>query len=163
MRQAGRFSNRGLPPDSEGVGLAWGYTPYKVKGRKAPPGAPTPGLPKFLMGFLCLCACVFIFAVVSEVLGTPRQEHENLMIRLDSGGENEEKLLVDPSSEWKSKDGAIERKYRILWKKPAKRESTVSLWDEPDSSGKKRQPDSTSDGKSSWDQAPEKKERPEGW
>jgi hypothetical protein len=111
---------------------------------------------------LCVCACVFIFAVVSEILGTPERHQERLMIRLDNGGEMEEKLLVDPDSEWEKKDGAIDRKYRILWKEPEKCDESVSLWDKPEQAQGKS-PGSGSAATSSWDQVPEQDERPEGW
>jgi hypothetical protein len=86
-----------------------------------------------------------------------------MMMRLDNGEESQNVLLVDPKAEWKQGDGEIDRKYRILWKKPEKRESTVSLWDDPERRGQEPPPGGGKNAPSSWDQVPEKEERPEGW
>jgi hypothetical protein len=144
------------------LALAWGYTPYQVKGRRAPAGAPGPGLPKFLLAALCVCACVFIFAVVSEVLGTPGKPREKLLIRLDDGPDAKEELLVDPNSSWEQGEGKAERKFRILWKKPEKRDTPVSLWNEPEPAGNE-QAGGASKAAESWDQVPGQEERPRGW
>ncbi len=142
--------------------MAWGYTPYKVKGRRAPPGAPGPGLPKFLLVVLCVCACVFIFAIVSEILGTPERSREKLMIRLDNGADTKKELLVNPESDWEQGEGKIDRKFRVLWKKPVKHEKQVSLWEETEPY-KREDAGKTTGGSQSWDQAPEEKKEPGGW
>ena len=85
------------------------------------------------------------------------------MMRLDNGEESQNVLLVDPKAEWKQGDGEIDRKYRILWKKPEKRESSVSLWDDPERCAQEHPPEGGTNAPSSWDQVPEKEERPEGW
>lgn len=142
--------------------MAWGYTPYRVKGRRAPAGAPGRGLPKPLLAALCVCACVFIFAIVSEVLGTPEKPRDKLLIRFDDGAETKKELLVDPDSPWENGEGKADRKFRILWKKPEKCDSPVSLWDEPEPP-KGKPAGAGSKAAESWDQMPGQDERPRGW
>ena len=111
--------------------MAWGYSPRPVvRGRETSLGKEASKGPGFLLVLVGICACVFVFAIVSEVLSSsPPQQQEEVMIRLNGDIQEEQELLVKPDSKWEKGEGVMERKYRILWKKSKETRPETSSWE----------------------------------
>jgi hypothetical protein len=82
------------------------------------------------------------------------------MFKFDNGVEEEMELMVNADAEWEKDEGALDRKYRILWKKPKHVESTPDLYQET----QQREQDKPGvGGEMPWDQLPGKAKRNGGW
>ena len=67
--------------------MAWSYAPRQVvKWREAPFDTDSSKGPNFLLVLVAICAFVFVFTVVSDILNTvPPSDKSELMIKLNNG------------------------------------------------------------------------------
>lgn len=100
--------------------MAWGYSPRRVvKWRETRLETEKKKGPGFLLVLVGICAAIFVFGLVSEIMRPGEKEkQEDLMIRINGDVKEEQDLLVKPNSDWDKTEGSLDKKYRILWKKP---------------------------------------------
>ena len=122
--------------------MAWGYSPRRVvKWRETRLETEKKKGPGFLLVLVGICAAIFVFGLVSEIMRPGEKEkQEDLMIRINGDVKEEQDLLVKPNADWDKTEESLDKKYRILWKKPADTGSpVVDSWEQTQKEKQRRE------------------------